>query len=141
MNEKGYTLLEALFQLIVFVLVCHLFLLVILWAANMKTTMLTDKQSKWELFVFDMNMHLANASSITIRRDQRRITLQASNTLHHFDCYRNMIREQVNGGHVPMLIGINKCQFDLNDNELTIAVEFPSGLKKERTYYVPIFEK
>ncbi|QPQ35151.1 MULTISPECIES: competence type IV pilus minor pilin ComGF [unclassified Lysinibacillus] len=141
MNEKGYTLLEALFQLIVFVLVCHLFLLVILWAANMKTTMLTDEQSKWELFVFDMNMHLANASSITIRRDQRRITLQASNTLHHFDCYRNMIREQVNGGHVPMLIGINKCQFDLNDNELTIAVEFPSGLKKERTYYVPIFEK
>lgn len=141
MNENGYTLLEALFQLIVFVLVCHLFLLVILWAANMKTTMLTDEQSKWELFVFDMNMHLANASSITIRRDQRRITLQASNTLHHFDCYRNMIREQVNGGHVPMLIGINKCQFDLNDNELTIAVEFPSGLKKERTYYVPIFEK
>ncbi len=141
MNEKGYTLLEALFQLIVFVLVCHLFLLVILWAANMKTTMLTDEQSKWELFVFDMNMHLANASSITIRRDQRRITLQASNILHHFDCYRNMIREQVNGGHVPMLIGINKCQFDLNDNELTIAVEFPSGLKKERTYYVPIFEK
>ncbi|MFJ7646472.1 competence type IV pilus minor pilin ComGF [Lysinibacillus sp. NPDC097279] len=141
MKEKGYTLLEALFQLIVFVLACHLLLLVILWAANMKTMMLTDEQSKWELFVFDMNMHLANASSITIRRDQRRITLQASNTLHHFDCYRNMIREQVNGGHVPMLIGINKCQFDLNDNELTIAVEFPSGLKKERTYYVPIFEK
>jgi len=141
MNEKGYTLLEALFHLIVFVLVCHFLLLILLWAANMKTTMMTDEQAKWELFVFDMNMSLVNASSITIRRDQRRITLQTSSKLHHFDCYRNMIREQVNGGHVPLLIGINKCQFQLNNNELTIAVEFPSGLKKERTYYVSIFEK
>ncbi|MEK5332319.1 competence type IV pilus minor pilin ComGF [Lysinibacillus sp. FSL W8-0992] len=142
MNEKGYTLLEALFQLIVFVLVCHVLILIILWAANMKATMMTDEQTKWELFVFEMNTYLTNATTpITIRRDQKRLTLKTLNTLHHFDCYRNMIRDQVNGGHVPMLIGINKCQFQFNNNELTIAVEFPSGLKKERTYYVPIFEK
>ncbi|MFJ7666075.1 competence type IV pilus minor pilin ComGF [Lysinibacillus sp. NPDC097195] len=141
MNEKGYTLLEVMFQLVVLVLVCHFFVFVMLWATTMKTTMMTDEQTKWELFAFEMHTNLANATSITISGNQRRIMLHTSNALHHFDCYRNMIRQQVNGGHVPMLIGINKCQFELNNHELTIAVEFPSGLQKERTYYVPIIEK
>lgn len=140
MNEKGYTLPEALLQLVVFALVCHFFILMIHWATTMKTVTMTDEQ-KWELFVFEMNMNVTNATSLTIRRNKRRMTVQASNTIHHFDCYRNMIREQVNGGHVPLLIGISKCQFQIEGNELTIAVEFPSGLKKERTYYVPIIEK
>ena len=141
MTEKGYTLLEALLQLVVFALVCHFFIVIILWATTMRTTMMTDEQTKWELFVFEMHTYLADATSLNISGNQQRIILQTSNTLHHFDCYRNMIRDRVNGGHVPMLIGINSCQFQLNDHQLTIAVKFPSGLQKERTYYVPIIEK
>ncbi|MGN4124557.1 competence type IV pilus minor pilin ComGF [Lysinibacillus sphaericus] len=141
MNEKGYTLLESLFQVIVFVLISHLFIVIMLWYAQIKTTILTDEHSKWELFVYDLNMYLVDVSSFTIRDDQRRITFQASGTLHHIDCYNNMIRNQVNGGHVPMLIGLNRCQFQYTNNELTVAVGFPSGLQKERTYYVPIIEK
>ncbi len=41
MNEKGYTLIEAMFQLVVFVLISHFFVLIILWFAEMKSTMLT----------------------------------------------------------------------------------------------------
>lgn len=40
-----------------------------------------------------------------------------------------------------MLIGINKCQFQYENNRVTVAVEFPSGIQKERTFYVPIIEK
>ncbi|WP_286923666.1 MULTISPECIES: competence type IV pilus minor pilin ComGF [Lysinibacillus] len=141
MNEKGYTLLEALFQLVVFVLVMQLVVLVMLWYAEMKTTVLTDEQSKWELFVYDLNSYFENISFFTIRQNQKRITFESGNTIHNIDCYNNLIRDQVNGGHVPMLIGINKCQFQYENNRVTVAVEFPSGIQKERTFYVPIIEK
>ncbi|MFJ7731532.1 competence type IV pilus minor pilin ComGF [Lysinibacillus sp. NPDC097231] len=141
MNEKGYTLLESLFQLVVFVLISHLFVFIMLWFVEMKATVLSDEQSKWELFVYDLNMYLDDITSFTIRSDQKRITFESADKLHHIDCYSNIIREQVNGGHVPMLIGINKCQFRYTENMLTVAVEFPSGIQKERTFYVPIIEK
>ncbi|KOP70475.1 hypothetical protein AMS59_19795 [Lysinibacillus sp. FJAT-14745] len=142
MNERGYTLLEALFQLVVFVLIAHLVVFIMLWFAEMKTTVLSNEQSKWELFVYDLNMYLDDISSFTIRQDQKRITFQAADTIHHIDCYGNIIRDQVNGGHVPMLIGINKCQFQYEKDMLTVAVELlPSGIKKERTFYVPVIEK
>ncbi|MFC9539039.1 competence type IV pilus minor pilin ComGF [Lysinibacillus sp. NPDC056959] len=141
MNERGYTLLEAMFQLVVFVLIAHLVVFIMLWFAEMKTTMLSDEQSKWELFVYDLNMYLNDISSLTIRKDQKRITFQAADTIHNIDCYSNIIRDQVNGGHVPMLVGITKCQFRYEKDMLTVAVELPSGSKKERTFYVPVFEK
>lgn len=141
MNERGYTLLEALLQLVVFVLIAHLVVFIMLWFAEMKTTVLSNEQSKWELFVYDLNMYLHDISSFTIRQDQKRITFQAADAIHQIDCYSNIIRDQVSGGHVPMLIGINKCQFQYEKDMLTVAVELPSGIKKERTFYVPIIEK
>jgi len=141
MNERGYTLLEAMLQLVVFVLIAHLVVFIMLWFAEMKITVLSDEQSKWELFVYDLNTYVNDISSFEIRKDQKRITFQAADTVHNIDCYRNIIRDQVNGGHVPMLVGINKCQFRYEKDMLTVAVELPSGIKKERTFYVPVFKK
>ncbi|MEK5232480.1 competence type IV pilus minor pilin ComGF [Lysinibacillus sp. FSL K6-0232] len=142
MNNKGYTLLEALFQLVVFVVASHLLILIMLWFAEMSSTMLTDEQSKWELFVYDFNQYLHNVSAFSIRNDQKRVTLQTTEKVYHIDCYRNLIREQqVNGGHVPLLNGVDACQFRYTDNMLTVAVKFPSGIQKERTFYVAITEK
>ena len=46
-----------------------------------------------------------------------------------------LIRKQKNRlGHEPMLLHITKSQFQLNSTKLKIAVEFESGLKKERVY-------
>jgi len=141
MNERGYTLLEALFQLVVFMLIAHLVVFIMLWFAEMKVTVLSDEQSKWELFVYDLNMYLEDISSFTIRKDQKRITFQAADTTHNIDCYSNIISDKVKGGHVPLLIGINKCQFKYEKNMLTVTVELPSGIQKERTFYVPVIEK
>ncbi|WP_155591545.1 competence type IV pilus minor pilin ComGF [Lysinibacillus cavernae] len=141
MNNKGYTLLEAMFQLVVFVLVSHLFVLLMLWFAEMRSTMLTDEQTKWELFVYDLNHYLKDLSAFSMREDQKRITLQTAGILRHIDCYSNVIREQVNGGHVPMLIGVHKCRFNYTENTLTVAVEMTNGVQRERSFYVPIIEK
>ena len=70
MNEKGYTLIEAMFQLVVLCLFL-IFVLIMLWFAEMRFTMLTDEQTKWELFVSDLNLSLKDISTFSVRDDQK----------------------------------------------------------------------
>ena len=69
MNEKGYTLIEAMFQLVVLCLFL-IFVLIMLWFAEMRFTMLTDEQTKWELFVSDLNLS-KDISTFSVRDDQK----------------------------------------------------------------------
>ncbi|GLC88719.1 hypothetical protein LYSBPC_18460 [Lysinibacillus piscis] len=112
-----------------------------LWFGTMNKTVMSDEQSKWELFVYDFNMYLQNIQSFSVRYDKRRITFKANNITHNIDCYSDLIRDQVAGGHIPLLNGVRRCQFEYIDGHVTVAVEMPSGIKKERTFYVPIIEK
>ncbi|KOS68076.1 hypothetical protein AEA09_05580 [Lysinibacillus contaminans] len=142
MNEKGYTLLEALFQVVVFMIFSHIFVLIMLWVTEMKSTVMAIEQTKWELFVYDVNMYFVDVTSFEVNEVNSKITFQTPNGLYSMERYQNIIRKKVdNLGHEPLLIGIKTCQFYYEDEELTIVVEFPNGIKKERTYYVPIIEK
>ena len=142
MNEKGYTLLEALFQLVVFVLLSHIFILIMLWFTEMKSTVLANEHTKWELFVYDMNMYFVDVTSFEVNSTNSKITFQTPDGLYSMERYQNIIRKQVsNQGHEPLLIGIKTCQFYYENEELRIVVEFPNGISKERTYYVPIIKR
>lgn len=142
MNDKGYTMLEALFQLVVFAILAHIFVLIMLWSSEMKTTVLANEHTKWELFVNDLNMYFVDVTSFKVNATNSKITFQTPNGLYSMERYQNIIRKQVaNLGHEPLLIGIKNGQFYYDDEELRIVVEFPNGIIKERTYYVPIIEK
>lgn len=142
MNEKGFTLLEALFQVVVFTVLSHIFILIMLWYAEMKSTMFAVEQSNWELFVFDINTYFVDVISFEVYKDHGKITFETPRGLYSIEHYQTIIRKQVNHlGHEPLLIGVKNCQFYLKNEELTIAVEFLNGIKKERTYYVPINKK
>lgn len=142
MNDKGYTLLESLFQLVVFVIFSHIFVLIMLWITEMKSTVLANEHTKWELFVYDANMYFVDVTSFEVNDTHSKITFQTPDGLYSIERYQNIIRKQVeNHGHEPLLIGIKSGRFYYENEELTIVVEFPNGIKKERTYYVPIVEK
>ncbi|MFJ7953427.1 competence type IV pilus minor pilin ComGF [Lysinibacillus sp. NPDC096418] len=142
MNEKGYTLLEALFQLVVFVIFSHIFILIMLWFTEMKSTVLVNEHTKWELFVYDMNMYFVDVTSFEVNETNSKITFRTPEGLYSMEQYQNIIRKQVaNLGHEPLLIGIKSGRFYYENGELKIAVEFLNGISKERTYYVPIMEK
>ena len=142
MNEKGYTLLEALLQLIVFVILSHFFILIMLWYSEMKSTVFAVEQTKWELFVYDMNTYFVDVKSFEVSQNNTKITFEIPEGLYSIEQYQNTIRKQVNNlGHEPLLIGVESCLFYYKNEELTVAVKFLNGIKKERTYYVPITKK
>ncbi|MBO1915310.1 hypothetical protein J4G37_62090, partial [Microvirga sp. 3-52] len=52
--EEGYTFIESLFQLIVFVTFAHLFVLFLLWKAPIEQHYTNMSDGAWELFALDL---------------------------------------------------------------------------------------
>lgn len=143
-NSHGYTLMEALFQIVVFVLFSHLLILIYLWISQMNSSLLNNEDVAWELFVQDVQKYLLNIEEITVskRMDEIEIIQSNSTDRRQLDHYGDIIRLQTNNkGYIAMIIGIKKAQFELNGNFLTIEVEFQNGLIKERTFFVELYKE
>ena len=56
-NEKGYTLLESLFQLMIFFLFASISVLLIYWFRDSYNFEKMKEDVNWELFVYDLNQY------------------------------------------------------------------------------------
>ena len=135
-NEKGYTFIESMFQLLIFITFAHLFILFFLWKMPIEQqTNSTD--GAWELFALDMqaallevrdfDVHLGGRG-IKFRTDRGRIDIEQRNT---------MIRKAIDGqGHVPFLTEVHSVNFLRNDSILTVYVTMLDGSRKERDFAI-----
>lgn len=144
LNEHGYTLLEALFHFVVFLLLTQFIVLLISGINQRNSTFFENKQIQWEMFVSDFRKNLNDIEEITVTDDAKEIIISKRNEEEKIQInqYNGVIRKQVNRkGHVPLLIGIKKVNFSFEQSELKINVEFINGLKKERTFFVQLYEE
>ncbi|RUL56958.1 competence type IV pilus minor pilin ComGF [Lysinibacillus antri] len=144
-NSKGYTFIEALFHFIVFALFLHLLIYTYSWINQMNNSLLNNEQVSWELFVQDIQQYFVDVKSLHLykKKDEKiEIKYVDSNKIKQIQRYGDIIRLRTNDqGYVPLLIGIQSTDFSLNGNLLTITVKFTSGLERERTFYVPVFNE
>lgn len=153
-NNDGYTFIESLFQMIVYVFFAQLFLLLILWTASFEGTALAKEHTEWELFINDLNTIISKGNNVEILGNGEGIrvfqpkeivdTENVEDTMDVVDIvkYNEMIRKRINGvGHEPMLMETRKVKFFVNYDKLIVQVEFFTGLKKEREIYVPILKE
>lgn len=135
--EKGYTFIESLFQLIVFVTFAHLFVLFFLWKAPIEQQYTNMSDGAWELFALDLqasivdvkefNVHLGGRG-IRFVTDRGRIDVEQSNT---------MIRKAIDGlGHVPFLTNVHSVYFTLNGPVVSVTVTMLDGTRKERDFAI-----
>lgn len=140
----GYTLLEALYHLVVFILLTQIIILIFLWMNKQNQTFMINESIPWEIFVNDFQKYLTNVENLTVENNGTRLNIKykdSSSTIQ-ISPINNVIRKQVNHtGHVPMLIGIKNLKFTLVENELSITVTLLNGEVKERTFFVQIRKK
>ncbi|MBD8026082.1 ComGF family competence protein [Ureibacillus sp. Re31] len=144
LSNKGFTLLEALFQFIVFMLLANIFIMFVLWLNQMNKTLMTNENVAWELFVQDVQQLFTNIREITVKDEYGQVEIAYVDSLERKQINRtgDVIRLQTNDkGYVPLLIGIRKVQFHLQDEFLTIIVEFQDGEVRERTFFVQTTNK
>ena len=138
-NQRGYTLLEALFQLTVVALLSHLFIFSMLWIHQMNKTFFDHEQIAWEMFVQDVQQYFKNVEKISSSSIYKKVTIQSVNSSEtkYLEFYGDVIRLQIDEkGHVPLLIGVKNVDFTLHQEYITISVLFHNGIKKERTFFV-----
>lgn len=146
LNQRGYTLLNSLFHVIVFVLLAQLLLMILI--IYFKETSLRDARDEieWQLFVADTNIYFERAHTITLEDGGKTVVFLdplGKKPVEYLFTIRELhiAKASANGGHEIVLAHIKWAKFELDDGVLTLTVIMQSGEKKMRSFAVVTFEK
>ncbi|WP_153722346.1 competence type IV pilus minor pilin ComGF [Sporosarcina cascadiensis] len=140
-NEKGFSLLESLIQLLIFSMLIQLTVLFFYWKAPIQSSYQSDFLGEWELFSLELQQLLKEVeyvegpmnTSVSFKTEKGLVTIQL---------YNQLIRKVVSGqGHVPLLVDVASCQFTVEGNRLQVSVERLDGIKKERTFAIGLYSE
>ena len=139
LNERGYTFVEALLQLVVTGLFASFFIIVTIWTGYFHGTAFTKEHTEWELFVHDLLQYMTYSQHVEVINNGKGIRIMQHEQFVHVETYKTLIRKRVDGqGHEPMLMNVRTVEFVQDGTKLTLIVEFLNGLRKERQFVVPI---
>ena len=141
-NERGFTLLESLFQLTVFTLFSAISLLLLLWVRDLQQLEMMKDEVNWELFVYDLHQYNMNSASGRVLNSnmlQLEILNDPEERLFVFDKSEEHLRKRSNkGGNEIMLPFVEKWELEIVENEVNMRVVMKSGTKRERDLVLPL---
>lgn len=138
-NNRGFTLLEALFSMSVFLLLSHILLIVLFWIHQMNITHFTNEETAWELFVYDIQQLFTNVQEVKLSSESSTLELSYTNSseVKKINQSSDVLRLLINNhGNTPLLVGIQNVRFDWDGRFITISVIFINGIEKERRFFV-----
>ncbi|MBK3494011.1 ComGF family competence protein [Viridibacillus sp. YIM B01967] len=141
-NRSGYTLVDALLQLMVLLLFSQLFVLFYPWYEDTNRSFYQRQELEWELFTYDLQTYLVDVESVEIGlsvslhivKDDRYLSIRNSNAVVR------MQKEMQ--GNEAMLMNVYEIQFYFSDDRttLTTKVLFKDGLRKEKDFVITYVE-
>lgn len=136
-KEHGYTLIEGVIQLSVFMLLSQIFAVSIVWLHKIEADVTNPTETDWALFVEDVETYLNEVDSMMKQSEGVGVRFQKGGEEYDIELYQNLIRKQKNRlGHEPMLLRVKSLAISLEGRSLHMSVEFLNGIQKERTFYV-----
>ena len=136
-SESGYTFVNAILQLSIFLLFSQIFLLSIHFVYQTEERLTNVIDVEWAIFLQQTDHFLSNADRITIQQDPSGIRYMINEEEYDIEYYPTMIRKQKNRvGHEPLLMNVESLQVEMSERSLKFQVRFTNGLVKEHTFYV-----
>lgn len=139
LNDRGYTFMESIFQLLVLIVFVHFLLLFFSWKGAIEEQYEDYSTREWELFAAELQQMLAEVSEIRLplrssmqfKNERGSITIEQSGAV---------IRKRVGGeGHVPLLTNVRSVSFTFDGVEMTVAVTFVDHSVKRRGFVVGLY--
>ena len=143
LNERGFTLLESLFQLTVFILFASISLLIFIWLRDLQQLQEMKEDVNWEFFVYDLHQYNMNSLSGHVR-DTNTLLLEILNdpegrsfifekSEHHH------IRKRSNlGGNEILLPYVEQWHLEVVGNEVIMKVVMQNKTERERVLVLPV---
>ncbi|WP_158233740.1 competence type IV pilus minor pilin ComGF [Sporosarcina sp. P3] len=140
-NEKGYSLVESIVHLLIFMMLIQFAVLFFYWQAPTEKVYQGDLLGEWELFSLELQ-ELLEEVSVVEEVKPTRITFHTERGIITIQQYNKMLRKVVDGtGHVPLLMNVNSSTFTVKDSELKLTVEMQDGMRKERTFAIGLYQE
>ena len=137
LNERGYTFIEAMAQLVVFTVFAGVLAFCMHYLYQFTHSAYAKEETEWELFVQYFETYLYDVVEVHTAYDHRGIQLEMDFNTVTFETSGQVIRKQVdNKGHEPALMRVQDSYYSYDGQMITIQVTFLSGLTKERSWYV-----
>lgn len=136
-NEKGYTLLESLFQLLIFSIFAQLFVMFFFWKGMMEEQYFNSSTTEWELFSLEFQELLMDIHQLSVSSGKNSVRITKGDEVHVVEQYHSLIRRtKKEGGHVPMLTGIRNVSFQRNEHFIMATVTMQSGKIFEKDFII-----
>ncbi|WP_332646725.1 competence type IV pilus minor pilin ComGF [Lysinibacillus sp. 54212] len=135
-NESGFTLLEAILHLMLFVIFSHLIFLIT--QAYYQLTKIEDARIEmdWEGCVYDINTYLSMGGEVTVSNEGKNITIVKDDRIVVLRFNNNILWRNEKGGNETILTDVKRATFSLNQSELTLNATLENGAIKERIFIV-----
>lgn len=139
-NAHGFSLVEALVQLVVFMVIISSLILIFPWYEKTDKVILATSSMEFEVFLSELRNDLMDASAVTvIGSAEIQIKKKSLNDLERFYYihyqYGNKRIKKTNisqRGTDIKLTHVKRCEFNIVDNKLVIEIQFTNNLRKER---------
>ena len=135
-HESGFTLIEALFQLLFVVIFANL--IVFLIAQFFELTSIKDQriEADWEICVTDINGYFTVDSFIKVSDDGLAVSVTRNDQKFDIRFLNKTLWKHEKKGNETLLTGVKEAQFSLNGNELLLTAKLENGVEKERIFIV-----
>lgn len=141
-REEGYTLFEAILQVVIFALFAQLFVLFFYWKGPIEQRYKNRSTIAWEMFALDLQEEIRSTYSIEIIRGGEGIRLQTNQGIIAIEEKNKVIRKSVGGlGHVPFITEVDRTNFTLDGAVLHVEVVMEDGSEMERDFIVGRYAK
>lgn len=136
-NEKGYTLLEALFQLLIMGIFVQFIILFFYWKQPIERQLQDYYATEWELFAIDFQALLIDVEDFNVTMGDRAVTFTNERGVIQVGQKDYVIRKQVNSaGHITLFTNVSNVLFTQEGYELNVAVTMLDGRKRERRFSI-----
>lgn len=136
-DERGYTFLEGIIQLSVFILFAQVFAITMSWLYRIEETMTNPIDTEWALFIQNVETYLNDIETLTLQKEQPGIRFRKNGEEYDIELYSNLIRKQKNRlGHEQMLLHVKSLKVTVEGQSLYFFVTFLNGMEKEHIFYV-----
>ena len=144
-NERGFTLLESIFQLIIFILFANISLLLIFWFRDIIMLEKMKDEANWDLFIYDLNQY--NERSVTGKLNSAtsiQMELLDAEDGKYFifnRSERHILKHSNLGGNEILLPYVRAWSLTVDGNELLVKVVMQDGTRRERRLVMPLVKE
>ena len=136
-NQSGYTLLESILHLAVFMVFAQVLGGTMWWLTKTEETITDTTEIEWALFIQYVESYLNDLESITVNASNSGIVFKKNSINYKIEFYHNLIRKQKNGeGHEQMLFNVKSLFVKKDEDALRFKVKFLNSVEKEHIFYV-----